>query len=65
MAAIVIESTDKASLKLLSEMAKKLGGQVTSLDKDQTEDLLLGLLMKKEKTGKNVDRETVMKKLRA
>jgi hypothetical protein len=65
MAAIVIENIDKNSLKLLAEMAKKLGSKVTTLNAEQTEDLALGLIMQKEKTGKAVSRESVMKKLRS
>ena len=64
MAAIVIENIDKTNLKLLADMARKLGSKVTTLNAEQTEDLALGLIMKKEKTGKTVTREEVMKKLR-
>jgi len=65
MAAIVIENIDKANLKLLAEMARKLGSKVTTLTPMQSEDLALGLIMQKEKTGKTVSRDAVMKKLRS
>ena len=62
MSAIVIQ-VDSKSKKILSELAKKLGGKVLSIDDDQYEDIALGNLMDKEKTGKAVSRETIMKKL--
>jgi len=63
MNAIVIQSQSESNLKLLSELARKLGEKVTSLDDEQIEEFALGNLMKKVRTGKNVKRETVMRKL--
>ena len=64
MDAIVIRSKSRDNLKLLIELAKKLGESVTTLTDEQMEDLALGNLMKKTKTGKNVSRETIMRQLR-
>jgi hypothetical protein len=64
MAAIVIRSKSTTNLKLLMELAKRLGESASALSDEQLEDLSLGFLMKKEKTGKNVSREAIMKKLR-
>jgi precorrin-6B methylase 2 len=64
MDAIVIQSNSVENLKLLKELALKLGENVTSLNAEQLEDLAFGLMMKNEKTVKNVSRETIMKKLR-
>ena len=65
MDAIVIKSKSKDNLRLLMELAKKLGEDVSSLSKEQMEDLALGKLMKRAKTGKNVSREAIMRQLRS
>ena len=62
MGAIVIKVDTKSS-KILKELAEKLGGNVTSISEEQYEDVLLGALMEKEKTGKNTTRATIFKKL--
>jgi hypothetical protein len=63
MGAIIIKA-DKKSNKLLSYLAKKLGGNVLSLADDQYEDFALGSLMDSVKTGKSVRRESIMAKLK-
>jgi hypothetical protein len=62
MSTIVIKA-DKQSSKILSELAKKLGGNVYDLKEDQFEDLMLGMMMDSAKTGKTVSRSVVMKNL--
>ena len=62
MSAIIIKA-DKKSNKILMELAKKLGGDVFSIDDEQYEDIALGALMDKEKTGRTVPRNEIMKKL--
>ena len=64
MSTIVIKA-DKQSSKILSELAKKLGGNVYDLKDDQFEDLMLGMMMDSVKTNKTVSRSTVMKNLKA
>ena len=64
MSTIVIKA-DKQSNKILSELAKKLGGNVYDLKDDQFEDLMLGMMMDSVKTGKTVSRSTVMKNLKS
>ena len=63
MSAIVIRADDKSN-KILSELAKKLGGSVIDLKDDKYEDIALGSLMDKLKTNETVDKETIMKKLK-
>ena len=63
MDAIIIKA-DKRSNKLLLELAQKLGASVFSINKDQFEDLYLGQIMEKTKTGNLVSREDIVKKLR-
>jgi tRNA A37 N6-isopentenylltransferase MiaA len=62
MGAIVIKA-DKKSNKILSELARKLGATVINLDDEQYEDIALGTAMDEAKTGKTVDRDSVMRKL--
>lgn len=64
MSTIVIKA-DKQSNKILSELAKKLGGNVYDLKDDQFEELMLGMMMDSVKTGKTVSRATIMKNLRS
>jgi hypothetical protein len=62
MSAIVIKADDQSN-KLLKELAEKLGGSVTQIDEEQYEDIVLGTLMEKEKTGKTTTRAAIFKKL--
>jgi len=64
MGAIVINA-DKESNKILSELAKKLGGKVIDLVDEQYEDIALGYAMDNLKTGKKVSRNSIIKKLRS
>ena len=64
MSAIIIKA-DNQSNKILTDLAKKLGGDVMKLKDDQFEDLMLGSLMDSVKTGKTVSRESVMAKLKS
>jgi len=63
MSAIIIKA-DSQSNKILSALAKKLGGNVFSIKEDQFEDYMLGSLMNSVKTGKTVPRSTIFKKLK-
>jgi hypothetical protein len=62
MNAIVIKA-DNQNTKILKELAKKLGANVLNINEEQYEDLALGLLMEKSKTGETVSRQSIMKKL--
>ena len=64
MGAIIIKA-DKKSNKILSELARKLGGTVIDLEDEQYEDFALGTAMEDEKTGETVDRDSVMRKLKS
>jgi hypothetical protein len=63
MGAIVIKS-DAKNLRLISELAKRLGSQVANLSDDQLEDFTFGEMMKEVKTGKCESREIIMEKLK-
>ena len=62
MSAIVIKA-DNQNTKILKELAKKLGADVLNINEDQFEDLALGIIMDKVKTGDSVSRESIMNKL--
>ncbi len=64
MSAILIKTDSKSDLKILSNLAKKLGSNVLTIAEEQFEDLALGLLMDKTKTNENVSRNSVLKKFR-
>ena len=64
MSTILIKA-DKQSNKLLSELAKKLGGNVVDIKDVQFEDFMLGTRMDKVKTGKSVSRASILKKLKS
>jgi hypothetical protein len=62
MGAIIIRSGQE-NTKMLHELAKMLGADVMKLKDEEFEELKLGRLMDKTKTGKLVSRKTVFKKL--
>ena len=62
MSAIVIKA-DNQNTKILKELAKKLGANVISINEELYEDLALGLLIEKSKTGELVSRDFIMEKL--
>lgn len=64
MGAIIIRADNKSN-RILSELARKLGGTVINLEDEQYEDLALGAAMDETKTGETVDRESIMRKLKA
>jgi hypothetical protein len=63
MGAIIIKA-DKKSNKILTDLAKKLGGNVINLADEQYEDFAIGYAMDSVKTGIKVDRELILMKLR-
>ena len=62
MGAIIVKA-DKKSNKILSELARRLGGSVINLEDKQYEEIALGTAMDAVKTGELVDRESIMQKL--
>lgn len=63
MSTILIK-TDKKKSKILSDLARQLGGDVIDIGEVQFEDLLFGKLMDTVKTGKTVPGSTIFKKLK-
>ncbi len=64
MDALLIKAESKNDLKLISDLAQKLGNKVFLIREEQMEDFALGKLMDKIKTNQNVSRSSVMKKLK-
>jgi hypothetical protein len=64
MSTILIKA-DKKSNKILTELAKRLGGKVIDMNDEQFEDLMLGTLMENVKTGKTVSKSVITKKLKS
>lgn len=62
MGAIIVKA-DRKSNKILSELARRLGGSVINLEDEQYEEIALGTAMDAIKTGELVDRESIMQKL--
>lgn len=65
METIVISSESKSNIKLLKDLAKKLGDSVKTLSNEQLEDLTFGQMLQKAETGNLVDESDVLKKLRS
>ncbi|MDN3582842.1 hypothetical protein [Mucilaginibacter flavus] len=63
MATIIIQSDSSDNLDLIAKLAKKLGDKVSTLTDEQSEDIALGKIIDKVKTGKSVSRDAIMKKL--
>ncbi len=63
MGAIIIKA-DRKSNKLLTDLARKLGGNVINLADEQYEDFAFGTAMDSVKTGKTVNRELIFLKLK-
>jgi hypothetical protein len=63
MAALIIKSKNPENLRLLAEIAKKMGDTAQTISLNDMEDLVFGEMMNKAKTGKTVSREEVMKTL--
>lgn len=64
MGAIIIKA-DRKTIEILSELARRLEGEVLNITNAQFEDFALGSQMDLVKTGKNVSRKKILKKLQA
>ncbi|GAB4453768.1 MAG: hypothetical protein OHK0036_16930 [Bacteroidia bacterium] len=64
MSTLVI-NTSSENIQLIKQLVKKIGGKVIDLNEEQLEDLLLGQMMNKVKTGKKVSKNIILKKLKS
>ena len=63
MEIVVLHSDSKSDLKLLTDIAKKIGVTVKYLTDDEIEDIGLLNAIKKGRTGKYVDTERFLEKI--
>lgn len=63
MGAILIKTKDESEFKFIKEMLKRSRIRNKELSDDDFEDIILGEIMKKERTGKTVSKSTITKKL--
>lgn len=63
MEVAIVQSEDKANLKLLAEVARKMGIHFKVLTEEQKEDIGMGLLMKEADRSQKVSEEEIMRKL--
>lgn len=64
METVVLHGNSKSDLKLLTDLAKKIGISVKYLNDDEKEDIGLLNAIKKGRTGKFVDADNFIEKLR-
>jgi len=65
MQTVVLKSNSKSELKLLTDLAKKIGIQVKYLSENELEDLSMIKAIKKGRTKEFVDTDDFIKKIRS
>jgi hypothetical protein len=64
METVVLQGKSKDELKLLTDLAEKIGIKVKYLTKEEKEDIGMLLAINKGHTGQYVDNDSFVKKLR-
>lgn len=64
MKTVILSGESEADLKLILELAHRLGIKTKVLTEEDAEDLAMVYAMQKENTGESVDRSAIMKSLR-
>jgi len=64
MQTVILNSNSAEDLKLLTQIAKKMGIKVKFLTEDEKEEFGLLRAIKKGRTGKYIDTDNFIKKLR-
>jgi len=64
METVVLQGNSKADLKILTDLAKKIGITVKYLSEEEKEDIGLLQAVKEGRTGKYVSTEDYLQKLR-
>ena len=63
MATILLEGKSASTIKLLMELAHKLGVKMTIIDNSDIEDMKLGQFMDEARTNTLVEEKEILKKL--
>lgn len=63
MATILLEGKSASTIKLLMELAKKLGVKMTIIDNSDIEDMKLGQFMDDVRTNEFIDEVSIIKNL--
>jgi hypothetical protein len=64
MESLLLQSESKKDIKMLAELAKKVGLKAYFMSKDDMEDIGLAKAMKKGRTGEYVNTDAYLKKLK-
>lgn len=64
METLILQSKSKKDIKILADLAKKIGLKPKFLTNEHIEDIGLANVMKKGRTGRYVDTKTYLKKLK-
>ena len=64
MKTAILSGESEADLKLILELAHRLGIKTKVLTEEDAEDLAMVYAMQKKNTGESVDRSAIMKSLR-
>ena len=59
----ILQTADKTDLKLLTEIARKMGIMITVLSEHEKEEVGMSLLMRQADRSEKVSREEIMNKL--
>ena len=65
METLLLQSKSKKDIKILADLAKKIGLKTKFITNEYLEDIGLANAMKKGRTGEYIDTETYLKKLKA
>jgi hypothetical protein len=64
MSTILLEGESESTMKLVMELAQKLGLKMKVLSKSDVEDIKLGQMMDNVKTNEFVNEDTILYKLK-
>ena len=65
METLLLQSESKKDMKMLAELAKKIGLSAYFVSKEDMEDIGLAKAMKKGRTGEYINTDIYLKKLKA
>ena len=64
METALLQGNSKADLKMLTDLAKKIGIKVKYLSEEEKEDIGMFQAIKEGRTGKHIDTESYLQKLK-